>query len=1133
MIKAKSYNYGKRKSSFEIPSMNIFSGISTFFQKNFSSSSSNNRPKSSSSSSSTAYKWSYNSSSKKSEKKSFMTAKAWIILLIIFVLIPFGVGAGLFYVYVLQDLPDLSSIETIYSIPQSINIADRDGKILYKYSPIENREYVSYNDINENVVNAIVAVEDQNFRTHWWIDLQWIIRAWLKDLVSGKSEWASTITQQLIKNLFLTNEKKIVRKLKEITLAIKLNNLIQAQVTKLYPNASAEENSKEAKKKIMEMYLNYIFLWNNSYGIESASHVYFGTSAKNLDILQSAIIATLPKAPSTYDPYRNKDLVMWKLVVKDADGNVMTTTWEFWIALKTKITDLLTSNEDKFSRNNSSFRSFIVWLLDFDFEYWSWTYKVTYTEWRKDISLERMYVEWYIDESQIKSAFLEWLFDFTFQKQKVKIEAPHFVNYILDLIKTPNNQYIWDYSEEMIQKWWFTITTTLDSNIQKMAEDSVAWSMKTINGYGANNTALVHLDTVNWDILAYVWSADFYNEQINWQVDILRSKQQPWSTIKPLVYTLWFMSLALTLDTDIYDIEFKRWNYDPDNFDDKFMWPMPIRKALAFSRNIPAIKMFIAIWWEDMFIPFLKSLWVTSITPPKGWFGSSMAIGSAEMTPLDLAKAYSHLSAMWKPAKIDPILEIKKFDSTILYKRSNEKAEQIVPSWVAYLLWKILSDPKNLPSDWISEFAFPIKFAGKTWTTNKEANSKWVKYPKDGWMVAYTPSKVTVFWAGNTNDQPLKINAYGWWMNNQTRKLFWWKLLKAWLISNETPTEVETKEVTISRLSGKLATKDTPKKYVVTTLWYINKLPTETDDAAVTIQVDKMCGWKVSELTPASDIITSYIVQPATFMPGKNDLWDIAKYLWFGKKYTNWTWSWGSWDSAYNDVFSAEPTQVCEERYLQVNTWDSGQNIDNINAETWTTNSGTIIPDEKITQELQLSIVKPTNNATVYKEFALWFNTKWWNLPVNVAVSVNWQNVWNYSYEKNDVTDIKNISIEWDNSKVFEVTVTATDSTSKSVTKSVKVNIWVNDKVAPYVISNKTTVKKAGESSYSVNLLFSDQDSKVKWWIIYDSKWTKITDFNGNLANFDTSETKTIKYEVTDAAWNVWKWNVDISSYTK
>lgn len=1137
MIKAKSYNYGKKKLWFGInfPNLKInfmndrLSKINDYIYSNLLGI---NRKLQWSST------WWYQPSSKykpnyniKDNYESWFIAKNWQYLLIFFILIPFIIWFILFYIFILKDLPDLSSIEKINLIPQSINIEDRNGKILYKYSPIENREYVQYEEINENMINAIVAVEDQNFWNHGGIDVQWIIRAWIKDLLYNRSEWASTITQQLIKNLFLTNEKKITRKLKEITLAIKLDNLITSQVSKLYPNASNEENQKQAKKEIMEMYLNYIFLGNNSYWVQSASHVYFWTSAINLDILQSAIISTLPKAPSTYDPYKNRDLVMWKLLVIDPDGTKVEITWEIKNAIKAKVYDLLINNNEKFSRNNSSFRSFIVWLLNFDFEYGSWVYKVSYVEWRKDISLERMYVEWYIDESQTKTAFFEWLFDFRFQKQKVRIEAPHFVYYILDLIKQQNNQYIWDYTEEMIDKWWFTITTTLDSNIQKMAEDSVASSMKTINWYWANNTALIHLDSINWDVLAYIWSTDFYNDQINWQVDILRSKQQPWSTIKPLVYTLWFMSLPLTLDTDIYDIEFKMWTYNPGNFDDKFMWPMPIRKALAYSRNIPAIKMFVAIWWEELFIPFLKSLWVSSILQPKWWFWSSMAIWSAEMTPLDLARSYTHLSAMWKPAKLDPIMEIKKFDSTILYKRPNEKAEQIIPSWVAYLLRKILSDSKNLPSDWIKEFDFPIKFAGKTGTTNKEANSKWVKYPKDGWMVAYTPSKVTVLWAWNTNDQALRINAFWWWMNNQTWRLFWWKLLKAWLISNETPTEVETKEITISKLSWKIATKDTPQKYIVTTMWYINKLPTEFDDAAITIQVDNLCNGKVSELTPASDIISSYIVKPATFMPNKNDLADIAKYLWFRQKQYYW-WTGSKLDWSYNDVFSAEPTQVCEERSLEITeTWTNNQGVDNIWLTWETTTWGINTWFQK--QDLQLSILKPTNNAKVYKEFALWFNTKWSNLPINISVSVDGQNVWNYNYSKNNTTDIKNISIEWDNKTSFEVSVIATDSNNQTISKSIKINVWNIDKNPPYIIKNKTTVKNSWEWSYSINLLFSDQESKVKWWTIYDSKWNKITDFNGNLANFETTEPSILKYEVSDWVWNTAKWDFNISSYTK
>jgi penicillin-binding protein 1A len=108
----------------------------------------------------------------------------------------------------------------------------------------------------------------------------------------------------------LTPEKKIERKLKEMILAIKLNNYIRKDIKQKYNNLSSDQIDRRVKEKILELYSNYIFLGNNAYGIETAAQTYFATGASNLTILQAAILAGIPQAPSKYDPYTNKDLLM-------------------------------------------------------------------------------------------------------------------------------------------------------------------------------------------------------------------------------------------------------------------------------------------------------------------------------------------------------------------------------------------------------------------------------------------------------------------------------------------------------------------------------------------------------------------------------------------------------------------------------------------------------------------------------------------------------------------------------------------------------------------------------------------------------------------------------------------------------
>jgi penicillin-binding protein 1A len=170
-------------------------------------------------------------------------------------------------------MPKISAIQE-KGFSQATTITDRNGEVLYKLYD-ENREYVEFEKISSNFVNAIIAVEDQRFWTNGGIDVFGIGRAALRDLRSGDSHGASTITQQLIKNMLLTSEKKISRKLKEVFLAMQINDYIANDLQKKYKNLSQKESDRKVKEKIFELYSNYIFFGNNAYGIETAAMTYF------------------------------------------------------------------------------------------------------------------------------------------------------------------------------------------------------------------------------------------------------------------------------------------------------------------------------------------------------------------------------------------------------------------------------------------------------------------------------------------------------------------------------------------------------------------------------------------------------------------------------------------------------------------------------------------------------------------------------------------------------------------------------------------------------------------------------------------------------------------------------------------
>jgi len=255
----------------------------------------------------------------------------WFVVFLFVFLIPIFWLVVRFKKNILDTLPDLTKIEKL-QLAQTTIITDRNWKVLYKLFE-QNRRYVNYNQISPNLVNAVIATEDKNFWTNPWIDIQGIIRAAIYDITHpwGVKQWWSTITQQLIKNLLLTPQRTIDRKLKEIVLAIKLNKYLKEKEKKLYPNLTPQQLDKKIKEKILELYLNYIFLGNNSRWVEAASETYFWKHAKELNILESAILAALPKAPSYYDPVKYPWRNLWYLTINCGPNKkyfISLSTWQ-------------------------------------------------------------------------------------------------------------------------------------------------------------------------------------------------------------------------------------------------------------------------------------------------------------------------------------------------------------------------------------------------------------------------------------------------------------------------------------------------------------------------------------------------------------------------------------------------------------------------------------------------------------------------------------------------------------------------------------------------------------------------------------------------------------------------------------
>lgn len=978
-----------------------------------------------------------------------------------------AIGFGRLYTNIIRALPDVDSVEDIV-FSESTVITDRSGKELYKLFQ-ENREYVRLEDISPNMINAIIAVEDQSFWTNPGIDLGGIVRGMVWVVIGDSSRgWGSTITQQLLKNILLdTSENRYKRKLKEWILAGKLNTSIKTELKKEYKQLSDEDLQQKMKEKILEMYLNYIFLWQNAYGVQAASRTYFNTSSDKLTPLQSAILASLPKSPTKLNPYKNKNLLMGQIVIRQWDQSINPPDGLVDKIIERIELNLKNINFDK--KWAGSFVKVIVWLTDFSITLDSQTYQVSYEPGRKDFSLMNMFDEGYIDQVVLKKAFVEWL-NYKFEEGKVSIKAPHFIHWIQELLEQ-------QYDNDMLTKGGLIVKTSLDEQAQERAEAAIAKNYRSVEEHGANNQAMVYINSTNGDVLAYVGSADYFNEEIDGKVDMVRALRQPWSSIKPLIYALSFEKLPLTLDTPIFDLPLQiAWDR-PNNVDGEFMWLMPMRKALAFSRNIPTIKLFLSVGGEKVVKPFLKALWLKGLSE---WisYGYPLAIGAWEVQILELANAYMHLSAWGEPAVINPILEIRTSDGSIVYQKQSEKQRRVIPAGITSLIRSILSDRSNSPPWWISFLSVPgITNAIKSWTSDvkvKQPDWSTKTLPRDGWIATYTPSRVALFWAWNTNGAPMGQKAFGITLNSAVWKDFFSKLKDNGLLPKETYPLAEIKTLTVDKMTGLGAWDDVPAPLRVDTKGYVYNLPATEPRKGKIIKYDTMCNGKRMPSVPDSETAEGYVIPAYSIMPDNRDIDKIQE-----------------WIKAETGFFLEEPETMCEWRVAEEDS------------------------------SIKIDILKPEAGGSITKNFEVRYNVAWQRPLKHVRIYVNDIVVAEQEYKngQTSLTDIK--AIVWyagiqPGDQL--ITIEAVDQDGYYNKQSIPVTLWLGDINPPFILEDRIKVEKQADGKLKIYLLFSDAESVVKWWSIFVDGAE--TTFKDNLVSFVIVPGQKITYSVEDIYGN-------------
>jgi len=430
---------------------------------------------------------------------------------------------------------------------------------------------------------------------------------------------------------------------------------------------------------------------------------------------------------------------------------------------------------------------------------------------RQKYVLELMVEQGYISEEDMNQALNQEL---VFQRQLEDVESPHFVFYVKE-------QLVKKYGERAVEQGGLNVITTLDYDKQKAALEAIEkYGEKNQEEWGASNAALVSVDTKTGQILAMVGSRDYFNDEIDGQVNVALRPRQPGSSFKPIVYAAAFKKGYLPR-TVVFDVETTfstetGKDYSPKNYDLKEHGPVTLRKALQGSLNIPAVKT-IYLTSIDNVLDLADQLGYTTLKD-RSRFGLSLVLGGGEVTLLEHVFAYATIAREGERPKPVSILKITDNNGKVWEEWKEPKIEKVKDYQQAFrTLNSVLSDDAARAYVFGSNSLLTLPgrpVAAKTGTTNDY---------RDAWTIGFTPSIATGVWVGNNDNSTMKRGASGYTVAAPIWNEYMKNILDGSLVETfREPEEIETdkpmvggsigeeKKIIIDKMSGRLATEYTP-----------------------------------------------------------------------------------------------------------------------------------------------------------------------------------------------------------------------------------------------------------------------------------------------------------------------------------
>lgn len=671
------------------------------------------------------------------------------------------IAIGALYLYFESQLPaEVELDEAELNVP--LRVYSAEGRLISEFG-VERRAPLDYAQVPDRLVMAFLAAEDDRFFEHPGVDWQGLVRAAFSLMVTGeKRQGGSTITMQLVRLMYLTREKSYQRKIKEIMLAFRLE-------------------SQYSKDQILELYLNKIFLGHRSYGVATAARTYYGKDVHELSLAQLAMIAGLPKAPSRYNPITNPERAQIRrnYVLRRMRELDFISRSEYDEAIAEPVTAQLQPVQSELEADYVAEMVRADMLDRFGEDIYTAGYKVITTvsavnQQAANEALRKALLDYDRrqgyrgPEARVESldADRELLLRELDQRPRAGGLVPGLVlkasDVALDvltedygLLKLAQEAFKWAQSGGTGQKAVVQAGDII--RLQFTGDEKTPWRLAQVPQAQA---ALVSINPEDGAILGLVGGFDYQLSKFN---RVIQAERQPGSAFKPVLYSAGlehgFTPASLINDAPVVfdDVTLSK-DWRPENYSGKVYGPTRLREALVNSRNLVSIRLLQAVGIQPMRRHAARFGLPIERLPAD----LSLSLGTASLTPLEMARAYAVFAN--GGYLVDPYLihEIRDTNDQLVYEAAPRRvcmdcdpqlqAPQVIDPRNAYLMTDMMQDVIRYGTGRRALQLGRTDLAGKTGTTNDT---------KDAWFSGYNASVVATAWVGFDQFQSLGAKETG------------------------------------------------------------------------------------------------------------------------------------------------------------------------------------------------------------------------------------------------------------------------------------------------------------------------------------------------------------------------------------